>query len=60
MIWALNNEVNLAEVFATALHLSLLLDKLWCSTVNETFLTAAHMKEQNAAKRDVANKKGSD
>ena len=42
-----NKEDNLAEVFATALRLSLLLDKLWISTVNRMFLTAAHMKEQN-------------
>ena len=39
-----NNEDNLAEIFSTALHSSLLSDKLWRSTVNGRFLTAAYMK----------------
>ena len=37
----------MVEVFATALHLSSLLDKLWISIVNGTFLTATHMEEQD-------------
>ena len=36
-----NNKDNLAEVFAAAMNLSSLLDKLWSSTANGVFLTGA-------------------
>ena len=42
-----NDEDGLAELFAAAPSVTELLDKLWGSTINGTFLTAAVMSKKN-------------
>ena len=43
-----NDEDGLAELFAAAPSVRELLDKLWGSTINGTFLTAATMSEKDS------------
>ena len=42
-----NDEDGLVELFAAAPSVTELLDKLWGSTINGTFLTAAVMSKKN-------------